>query len=189
MTELSLPTEQLLVRAQDGDGEAIEALCARYLPRLRRWAAGRLPPGARDLADTHDLVQDTLLEAFKRLESFEIRGEGAFIAYLRRALLNRITNEIRRVSRHPVPAAIVDERADSAPSPLDLMIDGEAVERYERALQALSESDRTAIIARIELKCEYDEVAAMLQKPSPAAARQAVSRAVRRLAELLQRGC
>ena len=38
---------QLLLRARTGDPDAVELLCARYLPRLHRWARGRLPRGAR----------------------------------------------------------------------------------------------------------------------------------------------
>ena len=67
-------------------------LFARYLPILRRWAAGRLPRAVRDVADTPDLVQDTMLQVFKNIEGFEHRGEGAFHAYLRQAVMNRIRN-------------------------------------------------------------------------------------------------
>src|SRR4051812_23968454 len=73
----------LLARARAGDRQALDVLMARYLPRLRRWASGRLPRWARDLADTQDLVQDTLLQTFKRIETFEARHEGALQAYLR----------------------------------------------------------------------------------------------------------
>ena len=46
-------------------------LIARYLPRLQRWATGRLPRWARDMADTQDLVQEALFQTFKRIERFE----------------------------------------------------------------------------------------------------------------------
>ena len=91
----------LSTRAQAGDQEALETLLDRYRPRLQRWARGRLPDWARDLADTHDLVQETLIQAFRKVEGFEIRGDGAFQAWLRQILLNRIRQEIRRASRWP----------------------------------------------------------------------------------------
>jgi hypothetical protein len=60
--ELStLSTLVLLNRASGGDERARNALYSRYLPRLQRWARGRLPHKARGLVDTDDLVQDTLL--------------------------------------------------------------------------------------------------------------------------------
>jgi hypothetical protein len=50
----------LLSRAKRGDAAALDALLERYRPRLLRWAHRRLPHWARDLAETDDLVQDTL---------------------------------------------------------------------------------------------------------------------------------
>ena len=58
-------TFQLLAQARAGDRTALDTLFARYLPPLRRWATGRLPRWARDVSDTQDLVQDTLLQTFK----------------------------------------------------------------------------------------------------------------------------
>src|SRR6476660_1739651 len=83
----------LLERARAGDESALNALMARHLPRLRRWASGRLPRWVRDIADTQDLVQETLLQTFKGIDRFEARGEGAFQAYLRQGVLNRIRDE------------------------------------------------------------------------------------------------
>jgi RNA polymerase sigma-70 factor (ECF subfamily) len=88
-------TYSLLQRAKGGDREALEILFARHIPTLRRWTSGRLPHWARDMADTHDLVQDTVLQVFKRVEVFEPRGDGALQAYLRQAVMNRIRNEFR----------------------------------------------------------------------------------------------
>lgn len=38
-----------------------------------RWASRRPPKWARDLADTDDLVQNALLQTFKRIQDFESR--------------------------------------------------------------------------------------------------------------------
>ena len=91
----------LLARAQAGDRVALESLIARYRPRLQRWASGRLPRWARDMADTQDLVQETLFQTFQKIERFEARGEGALYAYLRQAILNRIRDELRKAKRRP----------------------------------------------------------------------------------------
>src|SRR5262245_46623761 len=92
-------TAVLLHRVRAGDTEARERLVARHLPLLRGWAHRRLPPGARALADTEDLVQITFIRALKQVEAFEPRHEGAFLAYLRQILLNAIRDEIRRARR------------------------------------------------------------------------------------------
>src|SRR5712671_6028856 len=80
----------MLRRAQSGDAEALNQLLARYLPRLKRWATGRLPAHARGMADTQDLVQETVSRAFRKIDGIEIRGEGSLQAYLRQVLLNQI---------------------------------------------------------------------------------------------------
>lgn len=180
-------TIQLLNRARNGDDAALEALFARYLEPLRRWASGRLPKWARDVADTQDLVQETLLQTFKKLEGFEFRGEGALRAYLRQALVNRIRDELRRFDRRG-PRGVLDTRAaDGGPSPLEAAIGRQEVERYERALARLREADREAIIARVEMGCSYEELAEALGKPSVEAARKAAQRAVVRLVEEMKR--
>ncbi|HKW15191.1 MAG TPA: sigma-70 family RNA polymerase sigma factor, partial [Candidatus Krumholzibacteria bacterium] len=92
-------TAILLTRARTGDVVAREELFERFFPILRQWAHRRLPAGARDLNETMDLVQITLLRALNRLDQFESRGEGAFLAYLRQIMLNVVRNEARRAAR------------------------------------------------------------------------------------------
>ena len=178
----------LLIRARGGDSDALNDLCTKYLPRLTRWAHGRLPAWARGALDTHDLVQDTLTQVLQRLHAFEPLHEGAFQAYLRQALMNRVRDEIRRANRR-APADPLDTNKSSAgPSPLEEAIGQEALERYEAALLRLRPEDREAIIVRIELGHSYAEVAEALGKPSVAAAHMAVSRALVRLAQEMSRG-
>lgn len=176
-------TLTLLTRAQAGDAQALDDLFARYLPNLRKWASGRLPRWARDVADTPDLVQEVLLETFKRIEGFEHRGEGALRAYLRQAVMNRIRDELRRAGRHPKRVEFDEKLPDRGLSPLEAAVGIQAIEQYEAALQRLSEGDRELVIARVEMGMTYAELAAATGKPSPNAARMAVSRALLRLAE------
>jgi RNA polymerase sigma factor (sigma-70 family) len=180
----------LVARAHDGDIAAQNELCARYLPRLARWAHGRLPVWARGALDTQDLVQDTFIQVLKRIGDFEARHEGGFHGYLRAALLNRVRDEIRRARRHAPPEPLDDAnpRAASDPSPLEEAIGQQALERYEAALARLRPGDREALILRIELRYPYAEIATALGKPSTAAAQMAVSRALVRLAEEMARG-
>jgi len=172
----------LLLRAKKGDQEALEHLCTRYLPRLTRWAHGRLPLSSRGLLETQDLAQEVLVRAVRRVESFEPRHEGAFQGYLREMLLNRIRDEVRRARRSPGAESLEDDHAAKDPSPLEIAIGQQALERYEAALQRLSPQDRELIVARVELGFSAAEIAETLGKPSTAAAHMAVSRALVRLA-------
>jgi len=178
-------TVELLSRARAGDADAVDQLFQRTLPALRRWARGRLPAGARGALDTQDLVQDTLLKALRHLDRFESRHDGAFQAYLRQAVLNRITDEVRRVARRPAPASVDEGLPSGEASPLDIAIGRQGVARYEAALRQLRPADREAIIGRLELQHEYEELAVILGKPTANAARVAVTRALERLLEQL----
>jgi RNA polymerase sigma-70 factor (ECF subfamily) len=139
------------------------------------------------MTDTQDLVQETLLSAFKKLEGFEFRGQGALQAYLRQALMNRVRDEIRRFGRRGMPSALDSQTADARPSPLEEAIGRQGAERYERALARLGEDDRETLVARLEMGCTYEEMATALGKPSPEAARKAAKRALLRLIAEMKR--
>jgi RNA polymerase sigma-70 factor, ECF subfamily len=175
----------LIEQIRAGDKSALDRLLRRFLPLLTRWASGRLPRGARDLSDTEDLVQETIISALRHIDHIEIRGEGALQAYLRRAVLNRIRDELRRHGRRGLAETLDENLRAKEDSPLEIAIGNEALERYEAALSRLSAGDREAVIARIELGQTYAEIASALGKPSTEAARMAVNRALARLARLM----
>jgi RNA polymerase sigma-70 factor (ECF subfamily) len=178
-------TSALLAAARAGGAGARDRLVSRYLPLLLRWAHGRLPRAARDLAETQDLVQVTLLKALAHLDTFEPRHEGAFLAYLRQVLRNEIRMEIRRVSRRPIRQPLAEDLAERSPSPLEETIGSEALEAYERALGALREDEREAVILRLEFGFTHEQVAEALGKPSADAARMLVARAMVRMSEAM----
>ena len=152
-----------------------------------RWATGRLPRWARDLADTQDLVQEAVLQTFKRIDEFEPRREGALQAYLRQAVMNRIRDELRRHGRKAGVTELDSNVPDEAPSPLEEAIGRQMTDRYEQALTRLKPEDREAIIARVEMGYSNDELADALGKPTPDAARKAAQRALIRLAAEMTR--
>jgi RNA polymerase sigma factor (sigma-70 family) len=182
----ALDRRALLARARSGDEAALDALFAAELPPLKRWASGRLPRWARDIADTTDLVQDTALDALRRLEDFEDRGEGALQAYLRQAIVNRIRNAVRHRMRRGPTEPLSPSLPTPAASPVEAAIAAQAFERYESGLRQLTPADRAAVVARVELGLAYPELADLLAKPTANAARMAVTRALLRLAELMR---
>ncbi len=179
----SLSTLTLLDKASGGDQRARDALYGRYLLRLQRWARGRIPRRARGLVDTDDVVQDSLLNTLKRVETFEPDHSGAFLGYVRRAVENRIVDEVRKVDRRPPAEDTAGGVPDPSPSPLDELLEGEKRDLYERAFRRLKLPDQAAIAARLEDGLSYEEIARELGKSSGDAARMAVSRAVVRLAQ------
>ncbi len=181
-------TVELLRRVKDGDEQALDRLVRKYMAPMHRWASGRLPRWARDLLDTDDLVQETLIKTIRNVGDFEPRHEGALQVYLRKALANRIKEELRRVAGKPVRTALGEDGRTSDASPLERVLGKEALERYEEALARLREGDREAIVARIELGMSYAEVAQALDKPTADAARMMVSRALVHLAKEMGHG-
>jgi RNA polymerase sigma factor (sigma-70 family) len=179
-------TVQLLARAREGDQAALEEVFTREIPVLKRWARGRLPRWARDMADTDDLVQETVINTLKRIDVFEYRVDSALQAYLRQAVMNRIRNEIRRAMRHPAPDTLDSGAEDAGVSPLEELIGTQEVAAYDHALAALEPHEREAIVGRVELGLSYKELADAMGRPSADAARMAVGRALLKLAKLLK---
>lgn len=186
--ELYTETIELLNRARGGDDGSYARVYQRYFPRLTRWASGRLPAHARSLMDTQDVVQEVLVRSLQRVEAFDSRWDRAFQAYLKRGVLNAIRDRIRR-ARPVVEIETHDGRlVDEGPSPLEQAIGTDNLRVYEEALLRVSPRDREAIVARLEMQCDYDELAEALGCPTPNAARMAVKRALLRLAEEMDHG-
>lgn len=181
-----LTTILLLRRARAGEHSAREALFARVLPLLRRWAHGRLPAYARDLSETNDLVQVTLVRAMNRLDEFEAEGTGAFLAYLRQILLNTVKDEIRRNQRQG-PRESIEEQPlpDPASSVVQRAVGAEELARYEAALATLPRRQQELMIMRIEFGMSFPEIATETGS-SPDAVRMMVNRALAQLSAEIQ---
>ena len=176
---------ELLARARGGDGRALSTLFRRQGDALLDWARGRLPPWARAAADTVDMVQDALLQTFRRIDVFENRGKGALGAFLRQAVLNRIRDEMRKVARHPLDDlgdAVLDLPA-RGPSPFQVALDAEKDRKYKQALATLTDDERLLVVGRMELDFNYEQLAVASKRATAEAARQAVRRAVLKVAE------
>jgi RNA polymerase sigma factor (sigma-70 family) len=184
VTDPSDASGTLLRRAKAGDTRALSTLFRQQGSKLRQWATGRLPRWARGLYDTADLVQETLLQTFRRMDTFDNRGTGALQAYLRQAVMNRIRDEVRKVGRRPLATELDNENLQSSlPLPDDVAFDNERERRYKAALGLLTETERLLVVGRIELQYTYEQLALIANRPTPGAARVALRRAILKLAE------
>ncbi len=130
-------------------------------------------------------MQITLIRVLGKLDGFEAQHPGAFLAYLRRTLLNNLRNEIRHEASRPRGAAPDEALCAPGPSPLEQTIGVRAMEAYEAALERLTDDQREAVVLRLELGCKHEEIAQLLGKASANAARMLVTRGLVRLAELM----
>lgn len=180
-----MATEELLRDIRNGSRDAEQRLYHRCLPLLRRWAHGRLPHAARDVSDTDDLVQVTLMRALRHLEEFESSGSGSFLAYLRQILLNEVRAELRKHRRRGETVDIETvELGNEGDSVIENLIGRERLRAYESALGALERRQQEAIVMHLEFGMSYQEMA-LETGTSPDAVRMTVARALKTMARYL----
>ena len=177
----------LVQRARAGDLAAREHLARRCIEALKAFARGRVPYQVRGQLDSDDLVQNAVMRAFERLQSFQRRGHGSFLANLRTIVLNQIRDEARRLASRTPHLELVTELADPGQSPLEAVVGAEFVAAYDAALARLTPEQRQAVVLRLEMGYSYQDIAEALGSTSPNAARMVVARALVRLATSMER--
>jgi RNA polymerase sigma factor (sigma-70 family) len=130
------------------------------------------------MSETADVVQDAALGVWRRLDRLDLREPGDLEAYVRRAVLNRIHDEGRRRLRRPDPVTLDAELPAQEPSALDRAIGHQSWDRCRAAFSRLAQDERDVIVARLELGYSFEAIAALLDRPSAAAARMAFTRAI-----------
>ncbi len=95
----SLPESQLgcwFAAAREGDPHGLEQLLASYRAYLQVLAGAQLEPKLRVRVSPSDIVQETMLEAFRDFRGFRGGSLGEFLAWLRRILANNLASAINR---------------------------------------------------------------------------------------------
>ena len=179
-------TVELVARVRAGDQSAAETLIERSLPSLKRWAHGRLPLWARDSLDTQDLVQKRYLTSCAGWTPSSPVTRARFRRTLRQSVINRIRDLVRKAQRRQVPIAEASYEETSEPSPLEQAIGADQAAHYEEALASLTPEERELIVARVELAQSFQEVAMTFGLKDASAARMAVTRALRQLANRMK---
>ena len=137
---------QTLVRAIARDREATRTLVDRYSVRVFALLSRMLV--GRDRATIEDVAQDTFLDVFRKLGSFDPRGSAQLSTWILTIAARRAIDELRR--SRPVPIADF-ERASERPAGLAAAI--------QRALAELSPDMRAAFVLREYHGLEYVEIA------------------------------
>ncbi|HEY6421883.1 MAG TPA: sigma-70 family RNA polymerase sigma factor [Pseudonocardiaceae bacterium] len=146
----------LVVRAQEGDTRAFEALVRRHQRRLYRLAVRLLG----NTSDAEESVQEAFVAAWRQLNGF--RGEAAFSSWMYRIVTNRCLTLVR--ARRPVLA--LDELGEQADpegaSPEQAAEAHDRATALDRALQQLSAEQRACWILRELHGLSYDDIAAIV---------------------------
>jgi RNA polymerase sigma-70 factor, ECF subfamily len=150
-----------LARARAGDEHAFRELTDPYRSELQLHCYRIVG----SVQDAEDLVQDTLLAAWRGLEAFESRA--SLRSWLYRIATNRCLNALRARSRRPpepYPDTLLEGVPDALPGPAARYEAREAVElAFIAALQGLPPRQRAVLVLRDVLGFSAGEVAAMLE--------------------------
>lgn len=151
----SWPDDGLLAaRAAEGDEEAFETLLRRHGPVLLQLAVRLLG----DRADAEDAVQESFLNAWRRLPGF--RGDAAFLTWMYRIVTNRCLNQLR--ARRPttgldsVPEPAAPEHRSS---PARAAESGAAMRALQDALATLPPEARACWVLRELHGLSYEDIA------------------------------
>ena len=165
----------LVQRAKEGDSAAFRTLVEANQGRLFAVAFGML----RDRDDAMDVVQDAFIKAHRKLVDFE--GNAAFSTWLYRICVNLCIDRKRTQARRRSvdleevgPGELSEDTlyagADITPklsgqNPLRNASDKELGAEIQRALGALSEDHRAALVLREVEGLSYEEIADALEIP------------------------
>jgi RNA polymerase sigma-70 factor (ECF subfamily) len=169
-----------------GDKEAYATLIAPHSRSVFR-VAYRITGNE---ADAEEVVQDTFLRGYRKLESFESRASfGTWIYRIAvRCALDRIAT--RRWDEASRAADELDRESEAvpvahyAPGPDRQLLSGEIGALRETAMHSLTPVERTAFTLRHMEGCSLEEIASVLEI-APNAAKQAIYRAVHKLRQRL----
>jgi len=186
--------EELIRRVRAGDERAAAVLFARYEPQLRaraRRVVGRMPRKV----GVSDVLQETHLAAFAGIDRFEDQGPGSFRRWIESILDHKAADEVKRHLRAGRDArrevsrdadAPSPDPAGEAPTPSAVAMGEEERAALRRAVESMSEDDRTV------LRLVHDEgkglaEAAKVMDRTPDAVRKLYGRAIVRLGQAMRR--
>jgi RNA polymerase sigma-70 factor (ECF subfamily) len=178
--------KRLLAEAQGGDRAAFGVLLEDLGPRLEALIASRLGPGLRETITAADVLQETFLQGFRSLASFQWQGEESFLRWLGGIAEHVMRKESRRQDRAErlrIERALDPAHGGGArepPSPSRAQRREERFDRLQGSLEKLSPEHRQVILlSRIE-GLPAKEVAARMGR-SETAVRNLLLRALREL--------
>ena len=169
MATFADPDEDLVRRVGQGDPAAIQAMVARKLPRMLALAQRMLG----DAVEAEDVAQEAMLRAWRQAPGWA-PGRAKFDTWLHRVALNLCYDRLRR--RREIPTDAVPDRRDEGAAPDRGLHAADTGAAVNRALAALPDRQREAIVL-----CHYQDLSNV-----EAAALMSIS--VEALESLLSRG-
>jgi RNA polymerase sigma-70 factor, ECF subfamily len=192
-------TQELLELARGGNQSSFNELFKRHRERLRKAIAMRVDRRLAARIDASDVLQETYMEAFRRLPKYLRQGEMPFYLWLHwiarekvLALHRRHLGAEKRTVAYEVPLLPVGSSATFVsaviagrePSPSQALAKTELAECLRMALGQLDNGDRDLILWRHFEQLSARDMAQLLQISEAAASKRYI-RAVERLRKIL----
>lgn len=151
---------ELVSKARDGDGWALDVLVERHAPRVNRIASQVIG----DLEEARDAAQESLVKLCTRLRQF--RGEAQFGTWLHRLVVNTCRDRLARQRvRQTEPLDLEDEPAGEESDPSRAALLADARRELAAALARLSPNQRLAVVLRDVFGLTYEEISRVARIP------------------------
>lgn len=178
---------QVLQRALEGHTSELEELLSMYRGYLLALAVARMDPRLRPRCDASDIVQETMLEAFRDFRQFRGQHESEFLGWIRQILAHNLAcavkqhllvekRDIRKEIENPMHLTSSESRleirenwfVDSAASPSSIVQKQEQLQNVLDRIAKLPSHYRDVLLLRHIEELSFEEVAQRLGKTSGA---------------------
>jgi len=160
--------QKLVDRVQKGDKGAFDLLVLKYQHKI----VNLIMRYVRDPDLAQDIAQDAFIKAYRALPRF--RGDSAFYTWMYRIAVNTAKNHLAAQRRRPMDVELdlqdpeqydLHARLKETDTPEGVALSDELKETVERAIAALPEDLRTAIVLRELEGMTYEEIAQTMECP------------------------
>ncbi|HVJ87776.1 MAG TPA: sigma-70 family RNA polymerase sigma factor [Caulifigura sp.] len=190
----------LLVKARAGDTAARDELFARCRSYINLVARTQVESWMRTKVDASDLVQQTMLEAYRGFPQFDGGTEGEWLAWLRKILSHNTQDFIRRMRTEKRGGAkeiplqggndsegLFHDPASPEESPSQMLTGREREIALAQAIERLPDDYREVILLRNLQRLPFDDVAERMGR-TRGAVQMLWSRAIQKLTEEMGEG-
>ncbi|MDH3491106.1 MAG: RNA polymerase sigma factor RpoE [Gammaproteobacteria bacterium] len=160
--------KKLVKRVQRGDKGAFDLLVLKYQHKI----VNLVMRYVRDPELALDITQEAFIKAYRALPRF--RGDSAFYTWMYRIAVNTAKNHLAAQRRRPMNVELdlqdpdqydLHAKLKETDTPEAITLSNETRETVERAIAALPEDLRTAIILRELEGMSYEEIAQTMECP------------------------
>jgi RNA polymerase sigma-70 factor, ECF subfamily len=160
--------EELVKRASKGDQRAFDLLVRKYQHRI----FALISRYVRDQDEVQDVAQEAFIKAWRALPRF--RGDSQFYTWLYRIAVNTAKNHLVSRGRRPPGSDIDADEAEQfvgadglhdTGTPESILMSQELGAVISKAIEALPQELKTAVMLREFDGLSYEDIAAIMECP------------------------